>query len=100
MCVKHLTIGLTFIIFGIMKPLQISKYTLVTALGRGVQANLQQLQSGESGLTPCGFFDVKDISTWVGEVNGLEEGLTGDFGAFDCRNNRLAKVDIQSLVAG
>lgn len=74
-----------------MNPLQITNYTLLTALGAGVEANWQGLNAGESALRPCEFYDIADLHTWVGEVDGLDEIVIGrEFSKFDCRNNRLA----------
>ncbi|MCF6324776.1 MAG: beta-ketoacyl-[acyl-carrier-protein] synthase family protein [Gammaproteobacteria bacterium] len=74
-----------------MNHLQITDYTLTTALGAGVDVNVEHLHDGCSGLHPCEFFDISDLRTWVGEVAGLDEiVIDRQFSAFDCRNNRLA----------
>ncbi|MCP5195615.1 MAG: beta-ketoacyl-[acyl-carrier-protein] synthase family protein [Gammaproteobacteria bacterium] len=78
-----------------MKPLRITAYTVTNALGRGVAASLGALRNEESGLRPCDFEDA-DLPTWIGRVAGLEEeSLTGAFAAFDCRNNRLARLALE-----
>jgi 3-oxoacyl-[acyl-carrier-protein] synthase-1 len=78
-----------------IKPLAIAAYTVTNALGRGVSAALRALRRGESGLRPCDFEET-DLNTWIGRVAGLEEEpLTGEFAAFDCRNNRLARLALE-----
>ncbi len=78
-----------------IKPLAIAAYTVTNALGRGVAASLAALRSGTSGLRPCDFEDA-DLQTWIGRVVGLEdEPLTGECAAFDCRNNRLARIGLE-----
>jgi len=74
-----------------MRPLAVTAYTLVNALGDGRAATLAALRAGRSGLTPCDFDDVR-METWIGRVAGLEvDPLPPPFGIFDCRNNRLAQ---------
>ncbi len=78
-----------------MKPLAITARTVTNALGRGVAASLAALRAEQSGLRPCDFEDA-DLPTWIGRVAGLEnEPLTGEFAAFDCRNNRLAHIGLE-----
>ena len=78
-----------------IEPLAITARTTTNALGRGVAASLNALRRGESGLRPCDFEDA-DLPTWIGRVAGLEdEPLTGEFAAFDCRNNRLARLGLE-----
>jgi len=80
-------------IFGSMKPLQITNYTLTSALGAGREAHWQHLQQGRSGLTACDFFQIKDLNTWIGKVASLDDFiLEGQWADYDCRNNRLAKL--------
>lgn len=76
-------------------PLQLSAYSLVNALGRGIDASWSALQESRSGLRPCDFPDTP-LTTWIGRVDGLEEeAITGNLTHFDCRNNRLAQVGLQ-----
>ncbi len=76
-------------------PLQLSAYSLVNALGRGINASWSALQESRSGLRPCDFPDTP-LTTWIGRVDGLEEeAITGNLAHFDCRNNRLAQVGLQ-----
>jgi len=74
-----------------MKPLALSDFALVTSLGAGQQATISALRAGRSGLTPCQF-DTLPIDAYAGEVPNLDAPLTGDWSAFDCRNNRLAAL--------
>ena len=79
-----------------MKPIPITNYTLTTALGTGVAVHWEKLQNGDSGLSPCAFFDNRSLSTWVGEVQGIDDiPLEGKWSAFDCRNHRLAHLALQ-----
>ncbi len=78
-----------------MNPLAISACTVTNALGRGVAASLTALQGRTTGLRRCDFEDA-DLNTWIGRIGGLEdEPLTGEFAAFDCRNNRLARLALE-----
>ncbi|MCB1776467.1 MAG: beta-ketoacyl-[acyl-carrier-protein] synthase family protein [Candidatus Competibacteraceae bacterium] len=78
-----------------MKPLAVTACTVTNALGRGMAASLTALRNEESGLRPCDFEDA-DLPTWIGRVAGVEEEpLTGEFTAFDCRNNRLARLALE-----
>ena len=75
-------------------PLAIRAFTTVNALGRGLDAALAALRSGRNGLRRCDFGDA-DIPTWIGRVDGIEdEPIRGDLAAFDCRNNRLARLGL------
>lgn len=82
-------------ISGKMNPLSITNYTLTSCLGVGKQANWEKIRAGESGLKPCDFFQIKDLSTWIGEVQELDHALPTRFSHFDCRNNRLAWLALQ-----
>lgn len=78
-----------------IKPLAISACTVTNALGRGINASLAALERGVTGLRQCDFEDAA-LNTWIGSVAGLEEeALTGPFAAFDCRNNRLARLALE-----
>lgn len=82
-----------------MKPgaaIHINHYTLVNALGRGVQRSFEALQSGHSGLSECDFPGAK-LKTWIGRVMGVEdEPISGDLSHYDCRNNRLAQLALMT----
>ncbi len=78
-----------------MKPLAISASTLTTALGAGRAATLAALQAQRSGLAPVRF-ESFPLPTFTGEVEGVDAVVLPDgFGAFDCRNNRLAWLGLQ-----
>ena len=78
-----------------MNALQLSHYTLTSALGQGVEAHRDALQAERSGLTACDF-DTCDLPAWIGRVAGLEEApLTGEWAGHDGRNNRLARMGLE-----
>lgn len=78
-----------------IEPLAITACTVTNALGRGLEASLAALRGRESGLRRCDFEDAA-LDTWIGRVAGLEEApLEGGFAAFDCRNNRLARLGLE-----
>ena len=73
-----------------MKPLRLTHWTAVSALGRGSNATLSALRDRRSGLRPCDFKDA-DLDTFIGRVDGVEDfPISGELAQFDCRNNRLA----------
>ena len=73
----------------------VANYTVTTALGHGVRANLAKLLQGQTGLAPCIFKDASDIGTYAGEVEHVDEvKLPSATSTFDCRNNRLAALAI------
>ena len=70
--------------------------TATSALGAGLDAQLQALRHGRSGLKPCDF-ETAQLDTWVGEVAGLDEVvLPADLASYDCRNHRLALMGLQA----
>ena len=73
-----------------MKPLAITAFTTVSALGRGNAATLDALRSRRGGLRQnC--LDGVPLETWVGQVDGLEDTpVPNDLEQYACRNNRLA----------
>lgn len=74
-----------------MSRLQITDYTVTTALGAGNEANWNALAHGRTGLASCRFSTAAGLETWVGEVGGLNGFfLEGEWQKYDCRNNRLA----------
>ena len=78
-----------------MDPLYLTKYTAVTALGQGLEAQLSALRESRSGLYPCSFENI-DWDMCMGRVLGLETSiLPNEFKHFDCRNNRLAFLGLQ-----
>lgn len=79
-----------------MTPLQLSAYTLTTALGRGLDATREALRAERSALAPCHFESV-DLPTWVGEVEGVDDQtLPEALQAYDCRNNRLTLMGLET----
>ncbi len=79
-----------------MNPLLLSAYTATTCLGRGLDATSQALRTGRSGLQPCTFETVR-LDTWVGEVAAVDaEKLPASLGDYDCRNNRLTQMGLET----
>jgi 3-oxoacyl-[acyl-carrier-protein] synthase-1 len=78
-----------------MKPLAVTAYTLVTALGHGRAATLAALRQGRTGLARRDFETMRE--TWLGVVEGVDEvQLAGELADFDCRNNRLAELGLRA----
>ena len=83
-----------------MAPLILTRYTLVSALGKGLDETYRALRNRRSGLRPCDFEDVL-LTTYIGRVDGVDEVFGGGDSAspeleqFDCRNNRLALLGLQ-----
>ena len=70
--------------------------TATSALGAGLDAQLQALRAGQTGLKPCDFETV-NLDTWIGEVAGLDAvALPPALQMFDCRNHRLALKGLQA----
>jgi 3-oxoacyl-[acyl-carrier-protein] synthase I len=79
-----------------MKPLAVSHYTLVSALGHGREATLAALQADRTGLT-ARTFETATLDTWLGVVDEADTlALTGELASFDCRNNRLAELALRA----
>ena len=77
-----------------MKPLTLSAFTLTSSLGIGLRAHLDALRAGRSGLAPCAFESAR-LDTWVGQVPDAQLApVHEELAAYDCRNNRLARVNI------
>jgi len=76
-----------------MQPLAITAYTATSAAGRGRAAHAQALREGHTGLSDRPF-ETCTLKTWVGQVDGLAEPLAGADAAWDCRNNRLARLGL------
>jgi 3-oxoacyl-[acyl-carrier-protein] synthase-1 len=75
-----------------VRPLQLSRATLSSCLGHGLEATLAALRARASGLAPCRFEDAA-LDTYVGEVAGVDATrLPAPLQAYDCRNNRLAAL--------
>ena len=79
-----------------MKPLAISDFTLVSALGHGRAATLAALQAGRSGLAQQDF-ETATLGTWLGVVSGADEvQLRPELTDHDCRNTRLAELALRA----
>ena len=75
-----------------LAPLWLRHFTATSCLGRGLEATLEALEAGRSGLKPCAFETVA-LDTHIGEVAGVDEvRLPARLRAYDCRNNRLAQL--------
>src|SRR5690242_19240014 len=82
--------------FGDMRPLALSGFSLVTSLGIGAATTGSALREGRSGLAPNRFAPAP-LATYVGAVAGIEDRpLTGDVAPFDCRNNRVAAMALEA----
>jgi len=78
-----------------VRPLQITRTTLTSCLGRGLEATAAALRARASGLARCRFDDVA-LEACVGEVAGVDEvRLAPALRAYDCRNNRLAALALE-----
>lgn len=78
-----------------MKPLVISAGTAISALGRGVVPTRVAIQQRRSGLVPCNFAGV--TQGYMGRVVGVENHrLPALLQQFDCRNNRLADIALNT----
>jgi 3-oxoacyl-[acyl-carrier-protein] synthase-1 len=79
-----------------MKPVAVSDYTLVSALGAGRAATLAALRASRGGLGRQQF-ETAQLDTWLGVVDGLDElTLPSHLAGFDCRNNRLAELALRT----
>jgi len=77
-----------------MTPLVLTRFTAVSAIGRGLAQTLDALEMKRSGLVPCAFETV-DLETQVGEVPGVDAtALPQALRSFNCRNNRLAQLGL------
>lgn len=78
----------------ISRPLHLTHYSLTNALGTGQSASLQALRESRSGLRKADYPRCS-LQTWIGRVDGVEEApLEPVYQAFDCRNNRLARLGL------
>lgn len=79
-----------------MKPLPVSAFSLVTALGDGEAAHAAALRAGRSGLAARPF-ETAALNAWIGVVDALDgERIGGELARYDCRNNRLAALALRS----
>src|SRR5262249_8302893 len=78
-----------------MKPLPISAFSLVSALGRGHAAHAQALLEGTCGLRPQPF-ETASLDAWLGVADSVDdERLPAALASYDCRNNRLAALALR-----
>lgn len=71
-----------------MQPLVLSSFSIVSSLGDGLEATLDALRTGKTGLAPCRFETAK-LPTYVGEIPGLDD--PANIRAAACRNSRVAR---------
>ena len=75
-----------------MTGLALTASTIVSAMGAGAGATLVALRRRRSGLTPD-----PTGGGWVGRVEGIEvHRLPPSLARYDCRNNRLADMALQT----
>jgi 3-oxoacyl-[acyl-carrier-protein] synthase-1 len=75
------------------EPLALTATTIVSAIGRGKAATASALLEGRSGLRENDF----DGTGWIGRVDGIEaHSLPASLRRFDCRNNRLADMALET----
>ena len=75
------------------EPLALTATSIVSAIGGGRAATYQALADGRSGLRPNDF----DGAGWIGRVADIEQHrLPASLAAFECRNNRLADMALQT----
>jgi len=80
---------------GLKQSLRVTKYTVATAVGRGVGALAEALNQRRSGLRPNDFTDTP-LATYIGRVADVEDApLPRAWGEWECRNNRLAWLALQ-----
>ena len=79
-----------------MPAVAIRAYTATTALGQGLRAQAEALESRKSGLRHNDFGDGERLDCWIGRVAGLEQAaLPPAWQEWECRNNRLAWLALQ-----
>jgi 3-oxoacyl-[acyl-carrier-protein] synthase-1 len=72
-----------------MQPLQVSAYTITSALGSGRAAHVAALAAERTGLEPKRF-ETCHLECWTGDAGALEQPVPAALARWDCRNNRLA----------
>lgn len=78
-----------------MRPLVLSAGTAISALGHGAAPTLAAIRQRRSGLVACDFSGV--TAGYMGRVAGVEDHSLPTFlQRFDCRNNRLADMALQT----
>ncbi|MHB8253563.1 MAG: beta-ketoacyl-ACP synthase [Acidiferrobacter sp.] len=75
--------------------LEIVRYTLVSALGRGLKATFASLHSGQSGLQP--YTTAGGLACEVGRAAGIEDVVLPQvLSRYDCRNHRLTALALET----
>ena len=78
-----------------MNSLWLSHFTATSAIGCGLEPTHDALRQQRGGLARCAF-DMVDLSTFVGEVAGVNSvHLPAHLADYDCRNNRLAILGLR-----
>jgi 3-oxoacyl-[acyl-carrier-protein] synthase-1 len=76
-------------------PLAVTAFTATSALGLGLDAQLDALRHQRSGLR-ANDFSSAPLPCWIGRVDNLENAaLPASYAPWDCRNNRLAWLGLQ-----
>ena len=76
--------------------LKITAASLVNALGRGKTEVWQKISREESGLRQAAYPGL-EFETWIGQVEAAASyPLEAKLGKYNCRNNRLAKLGLDS----
>jgi len=76
--------------------LQISASTMVNATGAGKTVTQEAISDLKSGLQQAEYPGL-DFETWFGQVSGLESvAIENNLREFECRNNRLAKLALDT----
>jgi 3-oxoacyl-[acyl-carrier-protein] synthase-1 len=79
-----------------MKPLAITHFTVVSALGHGCAPTLAALQASRTGLARRDF-ETARLGVWLGLVDEADTvQLAPGLAAHDCRNNRLAQLGLRA----
>lgn len=75
--------------------MRLHSFSLVSALGAGVEPTLAALRARRSGIVHK-TWETVDLDTCIGEVAGADEvTLPPALQAYDCRNNRLALMALE-----
>lgn len=79
-----------------MHKLKLSASTLCSCLGRGMTAHRDALLDECGGLERADFNEI-ELDTWIGRVADVDDvSLPNELRNYDCRNNRLAQLAIET----
>ena len=79
-----------------MQKLTLSANTICSCLGRGMAAHRDALLNERGGLERADSFGI-EFETWIGRVAEVEDVLLPEsLRDYDCRNNRLAQLAIET----